>query len=457
MDGRNSGIIVDLATDNSSKTISQIITAVNAKLTSLPSFIVEKPLEVYKHEFQNSETKLSDDSVSEKERIHFQIDTGNFRSPSQCHVILLSKTNVDEPPNFPSSQVFVSDDYLDLLFKAKIRLDESPGFGCDIQVVTTTVMKKFWETACLHIFSPVTTWSVLGVPVVDQAVTLREPLPLSQVENTFREYLKTVGNSNQVNIWRSDIIPVDQFNAGFHDRCGGASQLSTVASMNMVYTPYKPDPVLLVEENKRRLAVAAGFDPDLMHVAKAEHAKTIWVVGKEQPARYDGIVTNQPGVTVCAPGADCCMILLADTFTGAVGALHAGWKGTSMMAVSALIDTMKREFNTQPVNIRATIGPAVSSDHFLLKPEDAKPVTDLDPSLTWASKEKPDLVHINLVQANVVQLIREGVSEHYIDTKYALCTFENKQFFSYERDGKPFGNQVGFISCRKKKPDLNMD
>ena len=49
---------------------------------------------------------------------------------------------------------------------------------------------------------------------------------------------------------------------------------------------------------------------------KAEHDKTIWVVGREQPAKYDGIVTNQAGVTVCAAGADCCMILLADTLTG---------------------------------------------------------------------------------------------------------------------------------------------
>ncbi|GFR88888.1 laccase domain-containing protein 1 [Elysia marginata] len=457
------GIIVDLASDNSCNVISQITTAVKNRLSSLASSnLTGLPRAKEVPAPQNGDVKISNDIIKDEqehqrlqkqEHITLNEESGEIHAQEQpYHFILLSKTNFefDKLP-IPFSKVIVSDDYMDLLFKAKTRLDESPGFGCGVQVVTSAVMKKFWETACVHVFSPATTWSVWGVPVTDQALGLGEPVVGSQVENLFREYLKTVGDPDQVNVLRSDAIPTDQFNAGFHDRFGGVSQFPSVASMNMIYTTYKPDPVMVVEENRRRLALAAGFDLAQMHVVKAEHAKTIWVVGQEQPARYDGIVTDRPGVTVCAPGADCCVILLADTHTGAVGVVHAGWRGTTMMAVNALLHTMELEFGTQPAHVRAAIGPSVSGNHYVLRPEDAKPVADLDPTLTWPSKIKPHLVHIDLVRANVVQLIRAGVPEHYIDTQNAHCTFENKQFFSCERDGKPFGNQLGFISCRRKR------
>lgn len=86
--------------------------------------------------------------------------------------------------------------------------------------------------------------------------------------------------------------------------------------MNMLYTLRKTDPLLVIKENRRRLAVTAGFDLESLQLAKVEHGKTIWVVGKEQPASFDGLVTNIPGVTLAVPGADCSMILLADLKTG---------------------------------------------------------------------------------------------------------------------------------------------
>lgn len=104
--------------------------------------------------------------------------------------------------------------------------------------------------------------------------------------------------------------------SGFHERYGGVSQLPPIASLNTIYTMRKPDSQLAINENRRRLGQAAGFDPEQLKVARVEHGKSIWVVGKTPPAYYDGIVTNMPGITIAAPGADCSMILLADTVTG---------------------------------------------------------------------------------------------------------------------------------------------
>ncbi|CAG5126199.1 unnamed protein product [Candidula unifasciata] len=360
-------------------------------------------------------------------------------------VTVLSTDKIDSV--FPGSRSIVSNEPIDLLYKAKFLLDSAN--VTDFLIVTTLIMKKYWENLCLHMFSAVHNWSVLGVDVTGEVVSFdlsRELL----VETHFKEYLKKLGNIEEVKILRSHVIPEKMFNAGFHERHGGVTQLPPLASMNMLYTIRKPDPILVIKENRRRLAVKAGFDPDSMHFAKVEHGANIWVIGKEPPARFDGLATNIPGVTLAAPGADCSMILLADVKTGACGAVHSGWRGTTLGAVRSLLKTMVDEFGTDPKDVRAAIGPTIEASCFTLLAADANPITDLDPSLVYPMKNKSNVVHVDLVGANVIMLEKDGVPHNNIDTSHAVCTVCNKQFYSYQRDSVPFGNQIGFISCRKQ-------
>ncbi|BFZ01125.1 hypothetical protein BsWGS_04164 [Bradybaena similaris] len=363
-------------------------------------------------------------------------------------VTVLSKEKVDSL--LPGDRNVVSDEPIDLLYKAKCILDSAN--VTDFLLVTTLIMKKYWENVCLHMFSAVHNWSVLGVDVSGQVVNIdlsKEQL----VKKHFKEYLTKLGGIEDVKILRSHIIPETMFNAGFHERYGGVTQLPPLASMNMLYTIRKTDPLLVIKENRRRLAVTAGFDLDTLQLPKVEHGKAIWVVGKEQPARFDGLVTNVPGVTLAVPGADCSMILLADTRTGACGAVHAGWRGTVIGAVRSLLETMVNEFGTDPKDVRAAIGPSVETSCFILSKEDAGPVIDLDPSLVYPAEGKNNMVHVDLVGANVVMLELDGVLHNNIDTSLAVCTVCNKQYFSYQRDLVPFGNQLGFISRRKQQSD----
>lgn len=59
---------------------------------------------------------------------------------------------------------------------------------------------------------------------------------------------------------------------------------------------------------------------------QVNHASDVWIMGKAEPDSYDGIVTNQQGVTITAPGADCIPVLFADPVKKACGAAHAGDK-----------------------------------------------------------------------------------------------------------------------------------
>ncbi|ETE56679.1 hypothetical protein L345_17609, partial [Ophiophagus hannah] len=91
---------------------------------------------------------------------------------------------------------------------------------------------------------------------------------------------------------------------GFTTRTGGISYVPTLSSLNLFSSSKRRDPPAVVKENLRRLAQAAG-GPRLLVCEQVNHASDVWVMGQPQPESYDGIVTNQRGITVAAPSADC--------------------------------------------------------------------------------------------------------------------------------------------------------
>lgn len=59
-------------------------------------------------------------------------------------------------------------------------------------------------------------------------------------------------------------------------------------------------------------------------LAQVNHANDVWVLNKPEPECYDAMVTNQRGVVLAAPGADCMPILFADPEKKVIGVAHAG-------------------------------------------------------------------------------------------------------------------------------------
>lgn len=61
---------------------------------------------------------------------------------------------------------------------------------------------------------------------------------------------------------------------------------------------------------------------------QVNHGRGVWVLGAVEPESYDAMVTDQTGVVLAAPGADCMPILFADPASKVIAVAHAGKRPT---------------------------------------------------------------------------------------------------------------------------------
>ena len=123
---------------------------------------------------------------------------------------------------------------------------------------------------------------------------------------------------------------------GFSTRLGGVSP-APWDSLNL--DDRRGDDPANVRENFRRLCAALDMDvrravlsrqvhrDDVRTVTAADAGKGLWTPRDYDSA--DALITDVPGLPLVVFSADCNVILLYDPVRRAVGAAHAGWRGTA--------------------------------------------------------------------------------------------------------------------------------
>jgi copper oxidase (laccase) domain-containing protein len=92
-----------------------------------------------------------------------------------------------------------------------------------------------------------------------------------------------------------------------------------------------------VRENYRILGGALGFDPERLALSRQVHGTGVRLVTEDNrfppfeaiPYEADALITAEKDIPLMILTADCVPILLYDPAVGAVGAVHAGWRGTA--------------------------------------------------------------------------------------------------------------------------------
>src|SRR5262245_23235586 len=133
--------------------------------------------------------------------------------------------------------------------------------------------------------------------------------------------------ASAIRLHTSPVIPRDGFVHGFPERGGGVST-GLRASLNL--GKRWGDPGENVEENRRRLAVFAGYAPEQLQAMRHVHGTAVWAVGEPlpDPAEFDGLVCDRVGPVLSAFAADCIPLVFAEPEARVIGSAHAGWRGT---------------------------------------------------------------------------------------------------------------------------------
>jgi YfiH family protein len=165
----------------------------------------------------------------------------------------------------------------------------------------------------------------------------------------------------------------------------------------------------------------------------------------------DIIVSDDPDSAIAVRVADCAPILMADTRTGAVGAAHAGWRGTVQSAAVSAIHAMQREFGTNAAELIAAIGPCLGACCGEVGAEVVEAFRSAGHQASslerWFSDGPRGRPMLDLWQANVDQLAAAGVPRERIHVA-GICTKTHAAtMHSYRAAGAAAGRMLGVIRC----------
>ena len=238
----------------------------------------------------------------------------------------------------------------------------------------------------------------------------------------------------------------------FTTRFGGVSE-GYLSSLNLGI--HRGDKQENVVKNYEILGDALGFSIENLVFTRQTHTNIVRVVGaanrgeglfREVEPECDALVTNTPGVTLAAFTADCTPILLQDPVTGAVGAVHAGWRGTVADITGNAVRAMAEQFGAKPENIRAAIGPNIGVCCF----ETHADVPDAVRAVLGAEAEgfivpAGEKFRVDLKGVNAALLGRAGVRHIEISDACTMC--QPNRFWSHRVTRGDRGSQGAIIVC----------
>ena len=228
---------------------------------------------------------------------------------------------------------------------------------------------------------------------------------------------------------------------GFTTRQGGTSR-GPFESLNLGGAV--GDEPACVERNWGLLRQATG-----LAFARVRQVHGHQVVRAREPSAApsregDAVISDRPGLAACVSVADCAPILLLDPSSGAVAAVHAGWRGTLARAAAHAVEALVRGHGARPADLLAAIGPAIGPCCYEVSSDLAARFRgEVGPA---AGNPRGRQSRVDLWTANALVLRQAGLSRRRIEVLGACTACEPEQFFSHRRDIGRTGRMVGFVA-----------
>ena len=261
-----------------------------------------------------------------------------------------------------------------------------------------------------------------------------------------REVATAVGNARIATLVCEPLEQAGFVNA-FSTRLGGVSPLPSNA-LSLAY--FKGDEKENVTENRRRFLKAIGTEEASIITARQTHSTERCAIESKAQAEgpqpdCDAMITRMTDVLLAVQTADCLPVLIGDKKTGAMAAIHAGWRGTAGRITERTVADLMLVHGVNPRNCIAALGPAACAECYEVGDDViARYKKEFGYWRNLLVNFKADgKAHLDIRAANIQQLSFCGVSEDQIYVADYCTMHQNELFFSYRREGKRQPSGVG--------------
>lgn len=245
---------------------------------------------------------------------------------------------------------------------------------------------------------------------------------------------------------------------GFSTRIGGVSE-GVCSTMNLSFA--RGDKEEAVRENFCIMAHALGVKAEDMVFSKQTHTTNVRVVTEEDRGKgivkavdyedIDGLVTNVPELCLATFYADCVPLFFVDPVHRAIGLSHSGWRGTVGKIGKVTVETMQREYGTNPADVVAAIGPSICQDCYEVSEDVIEQFRVSFDKKYWEElfyQKENGKYQLNLWKANEIVFYEAGIQrEHVAITN--VCTCCNPQvLFSHRASHGKRGNLGAFMAIK---------
>lgn len=271
------------------------------------------------------------------------------------------------------------------------------------------------------------------------------------MNNDFNRCNYNIIQHNGVRLVQSGSFPQNEVFYGFSTRNGGVSK-APYSALNLGLSRDEPRENIL--RNFHILCDAFNLEYERLVIVNHEHGSNVIQVDSTHCGRglsreplpfCDGLITNDPSVTLVTAHADCGAIFLYDGANRAIGLAHAGWKGTLKRVGTELVRSMQNAFGTRPADLIAATGPCICFDCFEVGAEIGEQFVGEFGCERIAKPGRAGKAYVDIRAAIEIQLEECGILPQNISLM-PLCTFERSDlFYSYRRDKAKTGAMVSVL------------
>ena len=161
----------------------------------------------------------------------------------------------------------------------------------------------------------------------------------------------------------------------------------------------------------------------------------------------DALITKLEDVPLAVLTADCVPVLFADPATGAVAAVHAGWRGITAGIIERTIDALVGNFGVERRAVKSFVGPAIGACCYEIGDEVVSRLTAGD---LGCITETEGRTWLNLKACCAGRMEKSGLDPANIFTVDACTRCMPELLFSHRRDGADRGSNISIVARLKE-------